>query len=349
MKKVYVFPDRDRISDDASLWLARMDRGLSGSERIALQEWMAESRENRETLFAMAELWDKMDSLSSLSDLFPVVARKKKPAHFHFRYAAMFATVLVGVMISWFGLNTNQGQEFLAYLQGEGRIYQTTVGGHSLVNLPDNSKVLLNTDSLIRVSYTNDERYIVLERGEAHFTVEKDKTRPFIVQAGDRVIQAVGTAFNVAYLDSNAVSLIVTEGRVAVADKAPTGITHKRTGPVKLSQSSPVVSQGEEAILDTSETTVRKIPQEKIAAELSWQQGNLVFQGETLEEAIREISRYTTVEFRIVDESIKQVRVAGLFKSDDINGLLVTLDENFNIASQRVGEHQIILGVEEHP
>ena len=68
------------------------------------------------------------------------------------------------------------------------------------------------------------------------------------------------------------------------------------------------------------------------------------FREKTLEEAIHEISRYTSVEFEILDDNIRAVRVAGLFKAGDINGLLLTLRENFQIPSQRVGTERVLLG-----
>ena len=105
------------------------------------------------------------------------------------------------------------------------------------------------------------------------------------------------------------------------------------------------ISEGEAAILDSADAKIRKIAPEQVAVDLSWRDGNLIFQGETLEEAIDEISRYTSVEFVIswmID--IRAVRVAGLFKAGDINGLLLTLRENFQIPSQRVGTERVLLG-----
>ncbi|MFA5495891.1 MAG: FecR domain-containing protein [Porticoccaceae bacterium] len=342
MSRIYEFPDQDRVNDEASRWLARLERGLSPAENTAFQQWMMESRQHRQTLFAMAELWDKMDSLSRLSDLFPPVTRKPPTL---LGYAASITLIFTGVLLGWFLLQPEGGKTLQGSLAGNG-IYETSVGGHSLVNLPDNSKALLNTDSLIQAHYNDQQRYIVLERGEVHFTVTKDKSRPFIVHAGDKVIQAVGTAFNVKMSDDKVVALVVTDGQVAVADKIPPTVSlGPEPPPILLSQDSPTVSQGEAAMFDASEIHIQKIAPEQIAVNLSWQQGNIIFQGETLEDAIREISRYTNIKFEIVDTEVKKVRVAGLFKPGDINGLLVTLYENFNISSQKIGEERILLGV----
>ncbi len=73
MSNVYELPDRDVINDEASQWLAKLDRGLSTDERLELQQWLA-SDEHRQVLFNMAEVWDKMECLSLLSVVFPLLA-----------------------------------------------------------------------------------------------------------------------------------------------------------------------------------------------------------------------------------------------------------------------------------
>ncbi|MDE0156923.1 MAG: hypothetical protein OXI88_07175 [Gammaproteobacteria bacterium] len=76
MNKIHEFPNQDKVHSEAGEWLAKLDRGLSDDERVNLQKWLFESKENRTVLFNMAELWDRMDSLSRLSDLFPDVSRQ---------------------------------------------------------------------------------------------------------------------------------------------------------------------------------------------------------------------------------------------------------------------------------
>jgi transmembrane sensor len=79
--------------------------------------------------------------------------------------------------------------------------------------LPDGSRVELKDGSEVVVQYSASERRVKLTGGEAHFTVWKDKTRPFIVNAAGVEVRAVGTAFNVR-LEAKSVEVLVTEGRV---------------------------------------------------------------------------------------------------------------------------------------
>jgi len=96
-------------------------------------------------------------------------------------------------------------------------------------------------------------------------------------------------------------------------------------------------------MLGAQQETIAKADDNEINAQLSWRQGNLVFRGETLEDALIEINRYTSVQFEVADEHIKQERIAGLFKAGDVDGLLAALEQNFNIHNQRIGNNKIRL------
>ncbi len=105
--------------------------------------------------------------------------------------------------------------------------------------------------------------------------------------------------------------------------------------------------KGEQIDLDLTGSAVEKVikvdPVE-VAAKLSWRTGNLIFRGESLAEAMAEISRYTNMKFELSDdEALKNVQVAGMFKTGDVTGLLEVLSNNFNIRYERVSNDKIIL------
>ena len=76
---------------------------------------------------------------------------------------------------------------------------------------------------------------------------------------------------------------------------------------------------------------------------VAWQQGALIFKGETLQQAVKEISRYTHLQLIIVDPAIMQMRVGGHYKTNDIDSLLASLGRGFGIQIDRVGNNQIHL------
>lgn len=113
--------------------------------------------------------------------------------------------------------------------------------------------------------------------------------------------------------------------------------------PESVVGSSVVGSKGEDISLDSDARVLKKA--ESIGAEVnpSWREGNLIFRGESLGDVTAEISRHTSVEFYFRDESLKKVKIAGLFKAGDVRGFLQSLQDNFNISYRYDGKIKIIL------
>ncbi len=345
MSNVYELPNNDDVYEQASQWIAKLDRALTAAEEQQLKQWLA-TPGHQEVLFEMARVWDSMDSLSRLSSLFPLPTRAPvaKPA----KYAvAAAASVLVVLLSGLWGMMTFAPQAAPQWMmawqtQHVDGVYETGIGEHSRVNLPDGSELVLNTNSRIQVKYTKEARLFFLERGEIHIQVAHDTSRPLSVIAGDKVVQAVGTAFNVQMYNDKEVELIVTDGKVRVAKRRQQE-TFKTMDPAPLPVSALAVSQGEKIVLGAKNQHVKKIEVADIEAKLSWRDGNLVFRGETLEEALAEISRYTDVNFNIEDDAIRSIRIAGLFKAGDITGLLSALKQNFRIDHRRIDDGSVSL------
>ena len=69
----------------------------------------------------------------------------------------------------------------------------------------------------------------------------------------------------------------------------------------------------------------------------------LIFEGEPLSIALAEISRYTTSDFEIIDSELADINVAGYFKAGDIDGLLLSLQSNFDINFSKTADGTILL------
>ena len=95
------------------------------------------------------------------------------------------------------------------------KVYATDLGERSTLTLRDGSVITLDSRSRVRVRYTEKERLVALEQGQAQFAVAKDPLRPFRVRAGEQTVVALGTQFNVD-LVAGAVFVTLIEGHVAV-------------------------------------------------------------------------------------------------------------------------------------
>lgn len=351
MSNIYQFQTEEQMYEDASLWVARLDRGLSEEETAALRRWLDVNPGHRDCLLEMAELWDRMDSLSVLSELFdPPVAQQQRSRAVGRTVWAVAASILAVVfavnlllpMSPWSWANSED--QALSNLETSDTLYETGVGAHSTVNLPDGTRMLLNTNTQVSVTYSDQERLLVLNRGELHVEVAHDKQRPLRVQAGSNVVEAVGTAFNVYLKEDESVDVIVTEGRVRVKP-----LPHSDDVSELADQVRDLVRGQKLTVRDSQALAVEEVDSTLINDRLSWRDGNLVFRGETLREALNELSRYTPATFKVVDSRIRDVRIAGLYKAGDVDGLLLALKENFNIDHRRTGSGVIELSLRDTP
>src|ERR1700723_3878162 len=128
---------------------------------------------------------------------------------------AAAAALVMGVGLALFMLETPQK-------------FATALGEQRSVLLADGSRVTLNTASTIEVDLRRGRREVRLVRGEALFEVAHDPARPFVVRAGNALLNDVGTQFNVD-LRSDRTTVTVVEGRVAVDSGSPRGSAGART------------------------------------------------------------------------------------------------------------------------
>ncbi len=344
---------------EASAWIAKMDNGLRDAEADALRTWMRADPQNEAELLEMARMWDKMDALARLSEVFPHASEAGPAPVRHGRpfmaIAASFVFVLAASVFTAAIMNMDEGDEgdegeAVPNLAYDAPAYETAIGGISSIELSDGSRITLNTNSRAVVSFTERQRIVELERGEMHIDVAHDRTRPLSVVAGGRIVQAVGTAFSVKIDGSRRVEVLVADGRVRVGVHEPgtADLGHSESRSIFDGQSL-LVAQGERVVLNTDSERVEALEPEEIAVRLSWRNGNLIFRGESLAAAVEEVSRYTTVDFAIPDRDLQTIRVAGLFKAGDVAGFLSTLQANFDVVSERADRTTIVLSAQENP
>ena len=129
MNNIYEFPQQDQRYDEASVWIAKLDKDLSEANQKALQAWMAADQENQTVLREMTKLWDKMTVLSRLSDLFPEPATHPTRSSRIALAASVFIAVLAGV---WALISLNPGnvpdarQAVVAAVSDT--VYETAIG-----------------------------------------------------------------------------------------------------------------------------------------------------------------------------------------------------------------------------
>jgi transmembrane sensor len=340
MTNIRAFNSKESIQQQASVWISRIDRGLSPDETQQLELWANISESHRQILFDMAQTWDDMSALNELKGLMPLnkldTVTQKNKRSVHLALAASVAFMLFSVM-SWLIFSPNQVND------NDIMVSQlvTSIGEQKPVTLQDGSVVYLNTNSELKVNFSSRTRQIDLVRGEALFEVAHDKERPFIVSAAGNTVTAVGTAFNMQLIDDKHFELLVTEGKVLLKNMQEKQSIEQY--PLDDQHGGTLLTAGQKALVARDSAQSANLSIEQIQNELAWRQGVVVFDREPLINALTEISRYVAVHFDFEDEKLKEKRVAGYFKAGDLDGLLAALSNNFDIRYKKVDDNTILL------
>lgn len=210
----------------------------------------------------------------------------------------------------------------------------TPRAGQYQVNLPDGSKVWLNSESSIRfpVQFSKAERRVEL-KGEAYFEVAKvyknlkspGERLPFLVSSENQTVEVLGTHFNVnAYPDERATKTTLLEGAVKVfADKV---------------QSVSYLKPNQQAILIGRTIVVSAVDVEEAIA---WKNGLFIFNNQNLGDIMKQAERWYNVEVVFSDEALKLEEFNGTTsRFKNISQLLEVLEStgsvHFKIEGRRI-------------
>lgn len=289
-----------KIDNDAFAWVARTRlRDLDDAELATFDAWY-EADIRHQGAYARAMAIHNALLLASGKQVLPAAsedgaaATPDDPSLSRRRWL-----VLGGVAAGVAALAGPLGYRILH----RGTVLTTAKGEYRRVPLQDKSIANINSGSQIEVAFTEQQRRIKLRKGEAWFEVAKDKSKPFIVEAGDALIRAVGTAFSVRRLAGGS-EVLVTEGTVEVWTRD--GTAQKR-----------LVTAGEHAFLaqEAKAIPVTRQPDE-VNRRLAWREGKLILSRQTLGEAVADFNRYSPKTIVILDASLRDKRLVGQYQLD---------------------------------
>lgn len=373
MDKISTFNHPDEIEKQAADWLIKMDgdESLSPEELSELKHWIATSPQHKKTILALNQFWQNTTLTQLNVPLGRPENQQDNPAPnsgwstfyqglsrlFSWPVLTLFCATLCISLVWW---------KYQDPIRESNGLYATAVGQQKSVSLADGSVIQLNTNSQVEVSFDSEFRNIRLLQGEAHFDVAKNPSFPFRVYAGEGRVQAVGTAFSV-YLQDSHLNVLVTEGIVALAsltnlartnDNAPAPVTtpvdkfalsnETQLGQLVSGQEVTLsmnedVKQLKKQFRDATQETTSEDPTNR----QSWREGWLVFNGEPLEKAVEEISRYTTMTIEIADESVKKIPIGGRFKIGNVEDMFAALEVNFGLSVNKISYNRVRLTLSE--
>lgn len=174
--------------------------------------------------------------------------------------------------------------------------------------LPDGSKICLNRGS--RLYYSNQlkgaRRKVRLE-GEGYFSVSKDARRPFIVQAGELSVTALGTRFTVSAYDPRSVNAYLEEGKIRAA--AP--------------GCADVILQPDEALSWSAADTRIKVFKEEASDHTLWAGGQMEFVNRPMAYILKSLNHWYGVQIRCDNwQKAAQIRLSMIIRQDNLEDIL---------------------------
>jgi transmembrane sensor len=292
----------DSAKAEAAVWVARLHSDARSEQTEArFRLWLAASPVHRDAFERMTRVWDATANLRRQTQ--PELARSRELWR-----AVRRATLACAATLAVCVLMISAVRFFILPRDTPGAlIFATAVGERRSYTLSDGSRLVLNTNSRVRVALGSRVRQVALEKGQARFEVAHDASRPFIVRAGEKQIVATGTAFDVRWTDDH-LSVVLVEGHLAILplSSPPTAAALR---------SAPTLEAGQRLEF---ESPVRAIKSRvRVDREEAWVTGRVVFESTRLDAAVAEINRYASRPIEVADPALGSLLISGTFSVDD--------------------------------
>lgn len=291
--------------EEAAGWLAALDAGSATREEF--EAWRAVDTRRAIAFAQVVDAFEQIERLRVVHEPLP------RPSRLNRRNLLRGGILAGGVALAGGTIA----------LQAAAREHaQTAIGERRTVVLEDGTRVSLNTDTQVSWRIKGTTRALWLERGEIGIDVRAMAGPALRLSAnGMRFDLAVGT-FN-ARREPESVALLVLRG-AASADARKVG-------------------EGVLAMGIGRDLAVH--PAEAVAIERarSWRNGQLVFDGESLDYVVAEFNRYLGDKLVVADPQLSRIRLGGRFTNTDPSELLKALEASFGIHARRAENGAIML------
>jgi len=333
--------DEQHRLEQAAGWRLKLMRDPSVGNTDEYLRWCADPF-NARAHEAILKAWSSIGAAEST----PAVLELRRQAMARMREAgldrsrrrrwmmsgAAAAVLVIGVGLAWPCLH-QCGLDYIAWLSTTS--YKTDIGERRIVALPDGSRISMDSDTSVRVTYQQTARSITLERGRSRFDVAHDPNRPFTVAAGLQTVVAIGTSFDVERLQSSVLVTLI-QGQVLIKGSRG-GVAQETSSPAESSIS---LEAGEELVAARNARPAVVTTDLQVAR--AWESGRLLFADEQLSDAVARVNRYTTHPIQI-DPSIASIRVSGVFNAGDVNSFVSAVTSYFPVRAVTTGTNTIVL------
>ncbi len=293
-----------------------LNKEATPEEQVTLNAWLDESAANRQEYDAYRKIWDEsthiaiqhhfntkaaweklQEKIQPAAEIIPMRPRKNFTLKYMLAAAAILLFVVVTVVYVYQSMNETNWKSIVAQ------------ENNKRVSLPDGSIITLRKGSTIRYpeNYGKKERKTELE-GEAFFEVQHDSKKPFKVYTNDAVVEVLGTAFLVRNIDSLD-QVVVSIGKVRFAER-------------KDESRQVILIKGQKADLIHDHFTRDTVLNQNFKA---WENGHLIFQNESLQQVVTDISNMYNIPIQLAPEVARQagsITIKAEFRNEPIEQVM---------------------------
>ena len=295
---------QDSIYTEAAEWMDRLSDGeLNTLCRKRFIKWLEADVQHQQVFESMLATWQDPALEQSFEQL---KKRQKRPVKKASQWGMGLATacalvVAITVMLPGRFNETSEPTVFTAQSPME-----------NTHQLSDGSALQLQLSSEVKVNYSEQQRDLRIESGQAYFSVAKDKKRPFVVSVGDASVTAVGTEFNIDR-GTDQIDVTVYEGIVEVQ-------AEQESFPVLLKAGEKMrLSRGRFGV-------VQKVDVNNL---IDWRSGWIEISNENLTYLIERLNRHSSTPIVLADPNLGSREVAGRFRLNDTEQTLKLLSQMY--------------------
>lgn len=313
----------DTVREQAIAWLVRLRAGPTDREIADFEDWYAANPLHADVYDALLDTWDDTARVSQV----PAARRESQPTAQRpwVRIAVAAAAVLLVLIAGSLALTRAPSHDPAS----EG-LFAARIGEIREIALEDGSRLTLDTESRVRILYTEKERRLLLEHGRARFEVAHDSRRPFVVIAGTREVVAHGTIFDVDLRQQRAIVALL-EGAVEVRQPAAAEVSTKST----------MLRPGQQLAIGDAESA--PVPVAINASQAGWPSGMLSFADAPLVEVVAAANRYSRTQIVLGDRAIAARRFTGTFKVGEPMALADMIGSMFGPSVEKNSDGNIVL------
>ncbi|MEM9000595.1 MAG: FecR domain-containing protein [Bacteroidota bacterium] len=181
-------------------------------------------------------------------------------------------------------------------------------GEKRTVQLPDGSTVIINAESELQIPkvFEKDSRVVYLT-GHAHFDIQRDENRPFIIYTSTSKTQVLGTSFDVvAYKDSKTTKVVVTSGKVRFSE-------------LENEDNSVDLTVDKQGVL--SPNTPIQVNEVVGTYRTAWKDNILVFDNQAFKDIVTVLERWYAIDITVNDKELLERQFTFTYENPSVEEL----------------------------